>query len=46
MKVLHELRADNLNFIVWQLNVDETFMITIVLKHILRADQTPISVGT
>lgn len=32
MEVLWELRADNLNFIAWQLDVDAAFMITIVLK--------------
>lgn len=32
MEVLWELRADNLNFIAWQLDVDGAFMITIVLK--------------
>lgn len=45
MKVLCELRADNLNFVAQQLNVDATFMITTVLKHILSADQAPIAVG-
>lgn len=32
MEVLWELRADNLSFIAWQLDVDGAFMITIVLK--------------
>lgn len=45
MKVLCELRTDNLNFIAWQLHVDATFMITVVLKYILSADQAPVSVG-
>lgn len=44
MKVLRVLRVDNLNFIAWQMNVDAAFMITIVLKHVLSAEQTPISV--
>lgn len=32
MKVMWEMRADNLHFIAWQLDVDATFMIIIALK--------------
>lgn len=32
MKLLWEMRADNLNFIAWQVDVNAIFMIIIVLK--------------